>query len=184
MLRALLLVLALWPATVVAQTPEAAAESPILTVVPDRLFDEARAGKAAQTRLDDATRALMVENRRMEAELEAEERDLTAKRDTMPPAEFRKLADAFDAKAERTRTEQDAKSRRLTRMREEDRQAFFKAALPVLAQLMQDEGALAILDRGSVFVSFDLIDVTTEAIARLDTALGDGAELFGNDPAP
>lgn len=184
MLRALLLVLALWPATVAAQTPEGAAGSPILTVVPDRLYDETLAGRAAQTRLDDATRALMVENRRMETELETEERSLTAKRDAMPPAQFRELADAFDEKAERTRTEQDAKSRRLTRLREDDRQAFFTAALPVLAQLMQDEGALAILDRGSVFVSFDLIDVTTLAIERLDAALGDGADLFGNAPAP
>jgi len=183
MLRTLVTILALLPVWAMAQAVPAADDSAILTIVPDRLFAETKAGRAAEAKLEAASQTLMTENRRIEAELEGEERDLTARRDTVPTTDFRQMADAFDAKAERIRGEQDAKSRRITRMREEERQIFFKAAVPVLASLMQEEGAKAILDRSSVFLSFDLIDVTDRAIARVDAELGDGTALYDQDGA-
>lgn len=188
MWRALAFALALLPLAAQAQeaAPAPAPESRILTVSPDRLFSETQAGKAAEARIEAATSALVAENRRIEASLEAEERELTTRRATTPPGEFRALADAFDTRTERIRGEQDAKSRRITRMREQDRQIFFKATVPILAKMMQEEGAVAILDRGSVFLSFDLIDVTDRAIAAIDAELGDGGTLFetGETPAP
>jgi hypothetical protein len=45
---------------------------------------------------------------------------------------------------------------------------------PILGQLMVDRGAFAILDRRSVLLSLGSIDVTDDAIARIDTAIGDG----------
>ena len=40
---------------------------------------------------------------------------------------------------------------------------------------MQAAGAAAIIDSRAVFVGFDNIDVTDEAIARLDAAFADGS---------
>lgn len=183
MLRVLATVFALLPVWAMAQNVPVPDDSAILTIVPDRLFAETRAGRTAEAKIEAETQSLMTENRRIESELEVEERNLTVLRDTISATDFRQMADAFDAKAERIRTEQDAKSRRITRMREEERQIFFKAAIPVLASLMQEEGAKAILDRSSVFLSFDLIDVTDRAIARVDAELGDGAALYDQDRA-
>ncbi|QUS35446.1 OmpH family outer membrane protein [Falsirhodobacter algicola] len=186
MWKALALICAFLPGGLAAQ--EAATPPPrssaILTIVPDRLFEETQAGKTAAARFEQRSRDLLTENRGIEADLTAEEQELTERRATTAPQDFHVLSEAFDKKVEKIREEQDAKSRALTRLRDADRKAFFQAAIPVLANLMEEEGALAILDRGSVFLSFDLIDVTDRAIAQIDTQLGDGASIYDDTPAP
>ncbi len=142
--------------------------SPVVTLDRDRLFEESRAGQAAQARFDRESAALIAENRKLEAALEAEEQELTARRAQLAPEEFRLLAEAFDKKVEELRAAQDGKSRSLTRSRDEDQQAFFEAAVPVLGRLMVDIGAVAIIDRSAIILTFDQLDITDQAIARLD----------------
>ena len=122
----------------------------------------------------------MAENREIFAALEAEEKDLTARRATTPAAEFTALAAAFDAKAEGIRAAQDAKGLEIARQRTDDRRRFYDVALPVLAKLMTELGAVAILDKQAVILSYDKIDMTDRAIARVDAVLGDGT----TPPAP
>ena len=154
----------------------------VLTLDQDRMFADSMFGRAITARIEAAAQNLASENRRIEAELEAEERELTDQRPTMEPAAFRALGTAFDAKAERLREEQAAKGRALSRDRDEQRQRFLQAAVPVLADLMGEMGALVILDQAAIVLSFDRIDVTDAAIARLDQVLGDGSTL--TEPAP
>jgi Skp family chaperone for outer membrane proteins len=145
--------------------------SSILVVDQDRLFTESAFGKATLERERVATRALEAENSKIEAGLIAEEQDLTTRRATLPAEEFAALASAFDDKVERIRFEQDTKARDLTRAREEDRQAFLRAAGPVLGELMGEKGAVAVLEKSSVILSLTTIDVTDDAIARVDAVL-------------
>ncbi len=42
--------------------------------------------------------------------------------------------------------------------------------MPVLSDLVRERGAVVVLDRRDVFLSADAIDITDEAIARLNTA--------------
>lgn len=152
-------------------------QSPILTVEADRLFSDSLFGqRVAQEREADSA-VLSAENRRIEAELTAEERDLTERREEMQPDAFRALADAFDEKVQEIRRTQDAKARTLNQRGEADRVAFLQAAAPVLEQLMLEAGAAVILERGSVFISLNATDVTDEAIERINAAIGDGASL-------
>ncbi|MGD9866344.1 MAG: OmpH family outer membrane protein, partial [Pseudodonghicola sp.] len=51
-----------------------------------------------------------------------------------------------------------------------------RAARPVLETLMRETGAGVILERNSVFLSANATDITDEAIARIDAAIGDGAQ--------
>ena len=118
------------------------------------------------------------ENRRMEAELVAEELSLTEQRPNLSPVEFRDLANAFNARVTQIRTTQDRKSRALSNRQNAERQAFFEAALPVLQQLLQQAGASAMLDRRSVLISLSAVDVTDRAIAQIDAILGDGVGLI------
>ncbi|RZV98729.1 MAG: OmpH family outer membrane protein, partial [Rhodobacteraceae bacterium] len=60
----------------------------ILTIDQDRLFSETVFGGRVSAELEDETGALTAENRRIEAELIAEERKLTDLRETMEPAAF------------------------------------------------------------------------------------------------
>jgi len=92
----------------------------------------------------------------------------------MKPAQFRLLADAFDEKVQRTRAEQAAKNRALSEALDLERERFLSAAAPVLEQLMRNSDAAVILERRRVFVSSSVIEVTDEAIALLDEAIGTG----------
>jgi Skp family chaperone for outer membrane proteins len=150
-------------------------QSPILTVEAERLFVQSQFGQRIAREIEAESAVLAAENRRIEAELTAEEQDLTERRATMEPEAFRALADAFDAKVQDIRRTQDAKTRALNQRREADRVAFLQAAAPVLERLMREAGAAVILERGSVFLSLNATDITEEAVARIDAAIGDGA---------
>ena len=156
--------------------PVESVQSAVVTLDRNRLFEETRMGRAILARIETASNDLIAENRRLEAALEAEERALTARRAALPMEEFRELAREFDTRVEELRVAQEAKSRALTRTRDEEQQRFFETAIPVLAALMQDLGAVAIIDRSAVILSFDRIDITAQAIARLDSAIDDGEE--------
>lgn len=172
-----------------AVVPEAPAlevpQAPVLMVDRNRLLSETLFGRAVEARFKAESEALIAENVRLEQALEAEERELTDRRATLPAEEFQTLAAAFDAKTEDIRAAQDAKSRAITAQREEDRQRFLQAAVPVLGDLMREAGAVAIFDKDLVILSLRGVDITDEAIARIDQVLGDGAAaLDGTAPAP
>lgn len=183
--RGALLAVALVAASAAAaQEAAPVAQIPILTLSQDRLFAGTLYGKAVQARIDEATRALQAENRKIESDLEAEEKSLTERRATLPAAEFRALAEAFDTKVQGIRAAQEAKARSVTQSRDQERQRFFETAVPVLAELMAERGAVAIIDKGAIILSFDRIDVTDAAIARIDAVLGDGTKAPDQSPAP
>ena len=150
--------------------------SSVLTIDSDRLFREsafgARVAAEAETRLTE----LASQNRKIEADLEAEEQDLTTRRAALDPTAFRDLADAFDKKVQETRAAQVAKGRAINEELDRAREVFLSAAAPVLEQLMREAGAVVILERRSVFVSASAIEITQDAIALLDETLGSGAE--------
>ena len=158
--------------------------SAVLTIDQERLFVESAFGKAVIAREAAAARALEAENAKIEASLIAEEQDLTDRRATLPAAEFAALADAFDAKVVRIRSEQDAKARDLSKSREGDRQEFFRAAVPVLGDLLVERRAVAIIDKSAIVLSLSVIDVTDAAIVKVDAALGTGGPEQQDAPAP
>jgi Skp family chaperone for outer membrane proteins len=147
--------------------------TPLLTLDQDRLFLESDFGKAVVEKERTATAALEQDNRRIEAELVAEEQALTEARATLSAEDFAARAEAFDAKVEQIRTEQDAKARRLTEGREQDRKAFLDVAVPVLGELLRDKQASAVLDKKLVILSLSAVDITDEAIARVNVVLAE-----------
>lgn len=153
------------------------AEGPqFLTLDQDRLFSESLFGKRVAQEIEDRSKELAAENRRIEAELEAEEKALTEERPKLAADEFRKKADAFDAKVQKLRAEQDAKSRALTSFRDTEQQRFAKALGPILASVAGQRNALAVIDRRVLLVTSDAIDITDEVVAAIDDQLGDGAD--------
>lgn len=141
---------------------------PILTIDQDRLFSETRQGTSRSEEVEERARALAEENQRIETELTAEERELTEKRATLSAEEFRPLAQAFDEKVQRIRVEQDDKARAITRGRETARQAFLNDIGDIISMIVRERGALIVLDRRDVFLSADSIDITDEAISRIN----------------
>lgn len=155
--------------------------SPVLAIDPDALFAQSQFGQAFEERLIADSNALKAENRRIEGELAAEEQQLTEMRPTMPPDEFRELADAFDTKVQRIRDEQQAKARKLSERGDVARRRFLNAAGPILQSIMQEAGAAVIVDKRTIFMSADIIDVTDLAVERIDAVIGPGEDLFQPD---
>jgi len=156
--------------------------SPVLTIDTDRLFGESRFGQRILSDLGQATEALATENRRIEAELKEEERSLTERRPDMDVETFRDEADAFDARVQRIRQEQDAKERALQDRLADGQESFLARATPILGRLMLDRGAVVILDRRTVFLGVGIVDVTDDAIDAIDAEIGEGADI--EVPAP
>lgn len=152
------------------------ANAPVLTVDQERLFDESQWGQRALRRLEERGSQIAEENDRLADQLSAEESQLTSQRSALEPAEFRRLAEAFDARATTIRRERAQMVQQLNADAESDRRAFFQAALPIMGEVMEERGAAAVLDRRTVFVSLDAIDITSDLIERLDQRLGDGAQ--------
>lgn len=148
--------------------------SPVLTVDSDRLYRESAFGKRVAREIETQGRAMAEENRALEAELETEEKALTAQRSTLTPEEFRTLADAFDARVQTIRREREAQNRLLNEQLEENRVRFLNAAAPVLEDIMREAGAGIVLERRGVFISANAIDITIAAIERINQVLGDG----------
>ena len=187
LLRVLLGLCLLGAPAAVAQEPQAGnvtdslplqgpVRSPVLTVDLERLFAESAFGQRVAADLREETEALAAENREIEARLTSEEQDLTRRRPDMEPEAFRAEAEAFDARVQTIRQEQDAKERALQTRLGDGRDAFFAAATPVLGRMMLESGAAVLLDRRNVFLGIGLVDITDGAIARIDAEVGDAAE--------
>jgi Skp family chaperone for outer membrane proteins len=165
-----------------AQETPVGPSMPVLTLDQDRLFSGSRFGAKSIEVLEVQARALQAENRQIENDLEVEEKALTERRATLTPDQFRTEASAFDVKVKGIRAAQEAKARDLAAQRDAARQRFLQASAPVLAQIMQERGAVAILDRSAIVLSFDRADVTDLAIGRVDAILLDGADARQTAP--
>jgi Skp family chaperone for outer membrane proteins len=156
--------------------------SPVLVVESERLYRESAFGQRVANEVAVRSAEIAAENRRIESELEAEELELTERRQSLAPDEFRDLADAFDKKVVEVRRAQEAKARAIARRQEENRAEFLAAAAPVLEDMMHEAGAAVVLERRSVFLSLNAIDITDEALNRIDEEVGDGSEIEDTPP--
>ncbi len=169
------LALVLTPVTALTQEDTASRPgSPILIIDQDTMFSNSLFGQRIQREANEAGQVLSDENRVIQRALEAEEIALTEKRKSMTPEAFSPLADAFDEKVQAIRLAQDQKSRDIARQVEVGQQEFMQQALPVLSAIVRERQALAILEASSVFLSSESIDITRDAIQRIDAEVGDG----------
>ena len=155
---------------------------PILTIDVDRVFSSTITGQRISAAISTSVAELSAENRRIEGELAAEELALTETRKTMSAEEFKPLADAFDQKVQKIRAEQEAKERRLQQLQEAETQEFLATVAPVLSSLGNKYGAVVILDRRNVLLAADGVDITDEAIERIDQALSERGDARVNAP--
>ncbi|SNY52223.1 periplasmic chaperone for outer membrane proteins Skp [Pseudooceanicola antarcticus] len=145
--------------------------SPVLVVDSERMFSDSAFGQQLAARVEAQAAAIAAENRRIEAELAKEEQALTERRPTMTPDEFRTMANTFDEKVTRIRRERDEAAADLSQSSEALRRRFLLAVEPVLYSIMQEAGSAVILERRTVFVTREVVDITDEAINRIDAQL-------------
>ncbi|MEM9754428.1 MAG: OmpH family outer membrane protein [Pseudomonadota bacterium] len=180
--RAARLALALVMMGLVWNTPPLGAQddpapnSAVLVLDQERFFAMSLYGQRVQEEIEAASLALGAENRAIEADLIDEELRLTDMRQTLPRDEFLVLAEEFDLRVEAIRDAQDAKARALSRAVDLARQQFFDLAIPILLELVRERGGAALLDRRTVLLVSESVDITDAAVARVDAAIGRGPD--------
>ncbi len=149
----------------------------IFTLNQENLFIRSEFGQRVRQDVAVRSAAIEKENRAIETELKAEELELTETRPDLTPAEFRELADAFNEKVEAIRKTQAQKSADLAGWADSEQRRFFEAAFPILLELAGEIGASVILDQRSTIISSDKIDITDQAIQRINQTIGDGSDM-------
>ncbi|GAA6207356.1 OmpH family outer membrane protein [Cognatishimia sp. WU-CL00825] len=149
--------------------------SPILIIDSQRLYAESAFGQRVQREQEASIAILSAENRKIEAELAAEELQLTEKRSAMVPANFRKVADAFDLRVQDIRDIQDGKEVEIARAAERERARFFQSLGPVMDSVLRESGAVLIMEKRSTFAHSQALLITDLVLARINQTLGDGA---------
>ncbi len=184
MFRALIIWFALCAPAAYAQDYPVFQAANILIVSQDELFSNSALGKDILQLEQDERDKLIEEGRQIGAAFEAEEKQLTALRDTMAPEEFRILADAFDAKVVAARAAQETNDTNLIANIEARRRAFYGVIAPILAQVMQRYNATVILDRRSALLFDRNLDITREAIESLDKAYSENPDMINQLGSP
>lgn len=166
-----------------AQQQAGSVVSQIVTIDRQSLFSDTQYGRRVVETVEAERVRLANETRKVEEALVKEERELTEKRDSMSPEDFRKLAKAFDAKVQALRTEGTEREQEFVGTLEREQAAFFDRIGPILGQLVRELGAVVILDRRAILLTTRNIDITKLAVERIDQVLGDGSDLPDNAPS-
>jgi Skp family chaperone for outer membrane proteins len=149
----------------------------ILVINQDRIFTGSKLGQLIIA-ADEAQKAeLAALGERLSRELEAEEKALTEQRETLEPAEFRILAEAFDKKVVGIRADQDKMAEDLVAAIDGRRRQFYTQIGSVLLAVMQERKADVILDQRSVVLSARAVNVTEDVIARIDASFRTLADI-------
>ncbi|MEP5761101.1 MAG: OmpH family outer membrane protein [Litoreibacter sp.] len=151
---------------------QTAPTSPVLTLDQERMYAQSMFGKRVQAELTARAEILSTQNRQIDATLTEEEQRLTDERPSMEPADFRALAIDFDERVTAIRLAQAEKQTAIQREGDAERARFFELAFPILLSLVEESGAVAILNDQAVIFSVRQIDITDRAIARIDQVVG------------
>lgn len=144
------------------------AQLPFLFINQERLLTGSKAGQAILAEEERQRDALRSEARALDKSFEDEERSLTDQRPTLPPEEFRKLSDAFDARVVQARRDQDSRAAQLAQEFDQRRRQFYAQVAPVLVSLMDRYGARAIFDEASILLADQSLNITQAVIAEID----------------
>jgi len=153
----------------------AQAERGVRILDEERLFLDSQFGQALRAEVQRLEAEIERENAALVAQLAEEERALTEARATLSPEEFRTRADAFDERVEAIRSERAARLQDLARETDAATQRFFEQALPIIGEVMEEQGIVALIRRDVVIVSVEGLDITPLVITRLDAVLGGAA---------
>jgi Skp family chaperone for outer membrane proteins len=173
-----------------APPPPPGTELPFLFIDQERLLTDSRAGKTILAEEDRKRDALRSEARALDRSFEAEERRLTEQRPTLPPEEFRKLSDGFDARVVQARRDQDNRAAQLAQEFDQRRRQFYAQVAPILVSLMDRYGARAIFDESSILLADQSLNITQAVIAEIDVRAPEApapeapAEAAPAGPAP
>lgn len=143
----------------------------VLVIDTQRMINFSSLGQEVSAQLASQEEALRLENQQISDALAKEEQEITEQRDNLSPEAFTALADAFDKKTQRLRAEQAEKLLALSQRREQMANDLLQVAMPVLKDIMREAEAQALIDVQYVILAAEHLNITDEAIERIDFSL-------------
>lgn len=154
---------------------EAAAPSSVLTVDLEKIARESDYGQRVNGLYQAEILTLQSEAKQVEAGLIAEEQELVAQRDIVSPEQFKELSQAFDRKVVAIREDQNSKQSELQAKQRDDQRNLLRLIAPILYEIVSARGASVLIDRRNIVLDLSSVDITDEAIAKMNETLGDGS---------
>ena len=154
---------------------EAAAPSSVLTVDLEKIARESDYGQRVNGLYQAEILTLQSQAKQVEGELIAEEQELVAQRDIVSPEEFKELSQAFDRKVVAIREDQNSKQSELQAKQRDDQRNLLRLIAPILYEIVSARGASVLIDRRNIVLDLSSVDITDEAIAKMNETLGDGS---------
>ncbi len=144
----------------------------VLVLSQERLLRDSKKGQLLLQQEEQIKAERDEAGRALETELEAEERDLAARKPEIDPKEFEGLAAAFDARVVEIRQADARSAEELAVEFEAKRKAFFAEVVPIVAAIMEERSALLVFEQRTVLFTGANVDITNDVIARMDKAAG------------
>lgn len=150
--------------------PSFAAADSILLINRQRVLSESDPARRLRAAEHDRRVALRQQLDAIQSELETEEAEISALRGRVDAAAFEARVHAFDVHVREARRRSQALGEALQAEFERARQQLGAALIPVLNAMMEVHNADVVLDVRSVLSARPGLDLTEEAISRLNAA--------------
>lgn len=155
-----------------AQTPAPGAPGTVIIVVDlQRILREAAAVQALQQQVGAAREAFQTEIRQREEELRRLDQELARERPTLPPEAYAERRQALADQLADLQSDIQERRRQLDQALNEGMRQVQSELLPVLQQLTEERGADIMLAKTSIVLARPELEVTDEALARLNVRL-------------
>lgn len=136
-----------------------------------RLFRESAAGKSANQQLADLRARYQTEIAKIEERLRVEEAELNRARVSLPPDQFETKRRDLTRKVQETQRQVQERNTALDSAQAQARDEMLKVIQQIVIALMGERGFTLILDQAQVLLSHDGLNITQEALRRLDQQL-------------
>lgn len=156
---------------VMAQEVGPVAPVPVLIVDMQRLKNDTAAGRDMFSKTAEIRKRIQAGIAEREQNLRKEERRLAEERGDLSPEAFRERVRAFEQQVFSNREFSERENRRLQQVLSRASGLLRERATAVLATIMRERGAEVLLDSTQIVLSADRLDITDEAIRRLDEIL-------------
>lgn len=142
----------------------------VLIINMQRVFREADAARSIQKQAEEIRESIQQQLATYQESLRDEEQELVALRQTLPPAEFSARVEDFETRVRALKRASSERGSTLQKALFDANEELKKRLRPELIAIMQERSAAIMLDERNVVISARALDVTGEAIERLNAS--------------
>lgn len=158
-------------APVRAQTATQAPAAVIILVDSQQILAESAAGKSLRAQIESYRKKFQADLSKREEDLRKQEAELKRQRTLLSPEAFEERRKAFEQQVTGVQREIQERNKSFETALTDARKQLLTALEPIFADIMKEYGANLMLDQNQVVLGATSLDITQEAIRRLDTKL-------------